>query len=134
VNGRVAAETTASVGLRCGTLAPQWDGAICSRHIPVRQIRAAVKVLRVITGVTTLAQHRNAHLQQRRKVGSVRRVAGRASVHNWLMLPQKRTALLCVARVTRLVDRLFYQKLRTVRAVRVVAARTRNFSFKDRMP
>src|ERR1019366_319360 len=50
------------------------------------------------------------------------------------MLPKERTALLCVAGVTRLVDRFLDEELRARRAVDVVTAGTGHFSFQDRMP
>ena len=50
------------------------------------------------------------------------------------MLPKEGTALLRVAHVTRLVDRFLDEELRTVGAMHIVTAGTRDFSFQDRMP
>src|ERR1035437_8126190 len=50
------------------------------------------------------------------------------------MLPKEGTALLCVARVTRLINRFLGQEFGANRAVHVVTAGTRHFSFQNRVP
>ena len=109
VNGGVTAQAAACIPLCCRALASQWNSAIPRRDAPVWQIRAAIKIFRMIAGVARLAQHRDAHLQQRCQIRPVRRMAVGAAVYYRFMLPQERAAFLCMARVTRLVDRLLHQ-------------------------
>ena len=66
VDRRVAGNAASSVALRCWTLASQRYLAIRRGYVAVWQVGAAIKVFRVIAGVTGLAEHRHPHLQQRR--------------------------------------------------------------------
>ena len=63
----------------------------------------------------------------------MRRVTVGAVVNNWRMLPEERTALFRVARIARLIYRFLCQQLRSGGTVRVVAVRTGDLTFKDRM-
>jgi len=130
----VTGQTAASISLGCWALASQRNLANRRGYVAVWQICTAIQVFRVIAAVTALAEHRRPHLQQRRNIGAVRRVAIGAVVHNGRMLPKEGPALLRVARVTRLVDRFLDEELGAVGAVHVVTTGTRYFSFENRVP
>src|ERR1017187_3598865 len=112
VDRRVAGNAAASVSLCCRAQASERQLAIHSGYVAVWQICTAVQVFPVIAGVTALAEHRHPSLQKRRHIRTVRRVAIGAIVHNRRMLPKEGTALFCVARVTRLIDRFLHEELR----------------------
>ena len=130
----MTAQAAACIPLRCRALASQRNLAIGRSYVSVGQAPTAIQVLGVIAGVTALAQHRDTHFQQRRHIRTVRRVTVGAVVRDRLMFPEEWTALLRMARGTRLVDGLLDEELGTIGPVRVVTARTADFSFQDRVP
>lgn len=110
----MAEEAAARVSLCRGALASERQLAVHRCYIASRQIRAAVKVLGVVAGVAGLAEHRRPHLEQRRDVRTVRRVAIGTVVHNRRMLPEEWSPLFRVAGVAGFVYRLLNQQLRAV--------------------
>ena len=64
----------------------------------------------------------------------MRRVTVRAVVRYRLMLPQEGAALLCMARRTRLIDRLLDKELRAVGTVHIVTAGAADLAFQHGMP
>src|SRR5690242_4168376 len=83
--------------------------------------------------VAVLAQVRRALDEQARLRRAMRRMAVQAVLANRLMFPQYRATLLGVTVVAGLVDREFFQQLRTWRAVRVVAVGADDLALANRV-
>ena len=130
----MALQTSASVGLVSRALGSEWDGPVARYKGAAGQVCTAVKTLGVIAGVTLLAQHGRARLQQRRHTRSVRRVAVGAVLNDGGMLPQEWAALLGVAGVAGFSDGVLDHQPRSRGSVRVVAVRAGDLAFEDRMP
>src|SRR5450756_1504869 len=132
--GRMIRTVNHHVAIQAGTTAHlnTWDGrswllsTIDRGHVAARQIGAAVDLIAMVTAVTLLAEPRRARLQQRRVGRAVRRVAVGAIVGDGGVLPEEGAALLRVAGVAGLVDRVLDEHLRRRRTVRVVTVRTRH--------
>ena len=95
--------------------------AVDADDVPAGQIAAAVQGLAVVTAVALLAQEGCAGLEQGRIGRAVGGVAVGAIVGYRAMLPQEWAAFFSMAGIAGLVDAVFYQQLRTGRAMGVMA-------------
>ena len=99
-----------------------------------RETRAAVECGRVIgLAVALLAQERLPDLQHAGLVGAVRVMAIGAVFRYRLMFPQERTALVGVALIAGLIDRMFLQVGGRRRAMRVMAVGADHLALPDRV-
>jgi hypothetical protein len=83
------------------------------------------------TVMTFLAQEWRTRLQQRRNVGTVRRMADGAVFRDGLMLKQEGAAFFRMAGIASFGDRIFLEQLGAGRAMRVVAIGTHHLAFTD---
>lgn len=108
-------------------------GITCQTTLPAGNIRSG----RIVTGmgavVALITQERRTGFEHRRHIGAVRVMAAGAVFSNRLMFPQEGPALIGMALVAGLVDRVFLQVGRCRSPVRVMAVGTDYFAFLDRM-
>ncbi len=83
--------------------------------------------------VTLLAHERRPGKQQRRNVGTVRRMAIRTAFYRGTMLEQEGAALLCMAHPAGFVDGVFHQQFGAGRTVGIVAIGTDDLACSDRV-
>jgi hypothetical protein len=99
-----------------------------------RYVLTGVEVGRMISlAMALLAEERHAHFQHARLIGAMGIMAVRTVFTHGLMLPQERAALLRVALVADLVDRVFGQLMRAGGAMRIVAVGTDDLAIPDGM-
>ena len=116
VTGEAASPHDAFIRIRAGS-----QGLPRLQVVRVQEIRVAL-----------LAQERNRRHQQRALIRAVRRVAVEAVLANGGMLEQERTALLGMALIARLVDRIGLEQRAGQGAMRIVAVVAAHLPFGQR--
>ena len=116
VTSEAASPHDAFIGIRAG-----------SQGLPRLQVVRVNKI-----GMALLAQERNRRDQQCVLIRAVRRVAVEAVLANGCMLEQERTALLGMALIARLVDRIGLEQRASQGAMRIVAIVAAHLPFGQR--